>query len=741
MYASSVDYKTLYSTEYFGKTLGASSFAADTFSNELSAFCEQNEIKHVLDVGSGSGALAHQLRAGGIDVFTCDFEPATADSVHFDLTGPKEEANRIHDLMRERTSGRPWLVTCLDVLEHMDIEHVFNATSNLHALSTGFLLTSISTRPSSRDNRFHTTILPIQTWISILKLVGFTLENDQIFANTRTVRKNFAAADGLELVAHWAQADPFGDIDDGEPSYVLLSVGHHDPDVNGLAACEHILDIAFRRIKRAQFTIVNPPTIALNIHHPQDFILLRPILDVMPRHNVVALIRRSFLRNDELSLMRGFFARSGMRVIEYHRAEEILWSDFDVRFLLSGGESSVAPSHILSRQVIESAKLNGIQTLQLQHGIWADTFHERIPTFGSTSVLAWGSQYENGLKTGEYNLANTTLRGLTGAITQYRSVGAAKFTDSTLAPSKEVAKFRLGLNTENYRLLVLLGTNLKWGAHQQEAGEIRNRLIKVMEALPDVFFVIKLHPSERISDAAGMKLTNSLLLDDMILGCMDLHVSRLLSSFDVVISSLSTLLLDASVASIPCIQYDTGNSYSYQGIRAVAIEEIPLLLSRPKENLEANIAVTNYYANSAQSPFYSELADILSTPNVATEPDTLSAATFYSVAATLEDQLASANQAQEDGQKSTQQLREDKSKLQDDLRRSIEDLESARAATAAAVESCETAKTLTTELKKAVEDAQRAAEIERNARDAMQSSKSWTITAPLRALRRLVQRA
>ena len=711
MYASSVDYKTLYSTEYFGKTLGASSFAADTFSNELNAFCKQNEIRHVLDVGSGSGALAHQLRAGGIDVFTCDFEPATADSVHFDLTGPTEEAIRIHDLMRERTSGRPWLVTCVDVLEHMDIEHVFNATCNLHALSTGFLLTSISTRPSSRDNRFHTTILPIPTWISILKLAGFTPENDRIFASTRTVRKSFDAADGLELVAHWAQVDPFGDIDEGEPTYVLLSVGHHDQEVNGLAACERILDIAFRRIKRAQFALVNPPTIGLNIHHLQDFILLRPILDVMPRHNVVALIRRSFFRTDELSLMRGFFARSGLRVIEYQRAEEIRWSDLEIRFLLSGGESSVASSHILSRQVVESAKLNGIHTLQLQHGIWADIFHERAPTFGSSYVLAWGSQYGSSLKNGEYNLANTALKGLPAGTTQYHPIGAAKFSDSILGPSREVAKFRLGLNSGNYRLLVLLGTNLKWGAHQQAAEETRNRLIKVMKALPDVFFVVKLHPSERVSDAAGMKLANSLILDDMIIGCMDLNISRLLSSFDVVISSLSTLLLDASVAAIPCIQYDTGNPYSYHGLRAVAIEEIPHLLSQGIKLPETNTTLANYYASSAHLPFYSELSAILSAPDASLESDTLSAATFYSVAVTLEDELAAAHHTKEVlrlSEQSTKQLRQDSAELQENLRHLREDLASSQAAAADAAESRESAQALVIELTKIANDAKKS---------------------------------
>jgi len=752
MYASSVDYKKLYSPAYFGKRGGASSFTPDAFSSELANFCVLNRISHVVDVGSGSGVLAHQLRAAGLSVVTCDYEPATADAVHFDLTGDVEEAVALHGLMSERTNGAQWLVTCLDVLEHMDIEHVFNAVRNLRALSAGLVVASISTRPSSRDNRFHTTVIPMGTWKEILVTLGFRVEDDRIFSDERTIRRSFGNDPDLLLVKHWAQVDPFRDIELGEPSYLLLSKTGDDPTEAARPRVEDILDITYRRAKREQFGSQSVPGVALNIHHPQDFVLLRPLLDVLPRDGVTALIRSSVLLEDERSVLRGFFARAGAVCIEYEKAEEIRWKEIGSKWLLSAAESNVAPSHILSRQLVESAKLNEVRTLQFQHGIWVESFPQRVTEFGSEEILCWGAQYQERFAGAEFDIAGRCLRGDFSG--EFRQVGAAKFVDSKLNVSRSLLRWRLGIEVDRYRSVVLLGTNLKWGEHKHPVQNIRERLASAMKECPDIFFIVKLHPSERADEASGLIFPNSLILDDIVLASMDLHVSRLVAGVDIVVSSLSTLLLDAAVAGKPCIQYDTGNNHRYAEMQAVEIERLPSLL-KPATfgRLLVNTNFAKYYAAAAGEPFYKHLRSLLEEKTSPVSSNLCSSASFYSLAVTLEEQLEYSKAVKADALANRQEI--------DLLRQSAETHRlSAEAHRSTAEEHRSTAEEhrlkaeeveasvlqieatmdilahdhacLKDELRRTQDELQR----ERHERSALLSTLSWKVTAPLRAVRK-----
>ncbi len=125
----------------------------------------------------------------------------------------------------------------------------------------------------------------------MLVAAGFDVLDDRIFPEARSVldfdRQNAA----LKLLTHWAANDPFGDLAQGEPNFLLLrgaravqrdAAGHR---IDGL------LDIACRRAKRAQFALQEHPRIGLNIHHTQDFMIFRPIMDVLQRAQVVGLMR------------------------------------------------------------------------------------------------------------------------------------------------------------------------------------------------------------------------------------------------------------------------------------------------------------------------------------------------------------------------------------------------------------------------------------------------------------------
>ncbi|MBT2321958.1 hypothetical protein J7E62_06275 [Variovorax paradoxus] len=762
MYASKTDYSKLYSPAYFGKAQGVASFDAGSFCENLVQFCGAKRIMHVVDVGSGSGALAQHLRKAGLDVLSCDFEPATVDSIHFDLSGRNDDAEEIHRRIHERTGGCPWLVTCLDVLEHIDAEDVFAAVRNLHIICSGYLIASISTRPSSRDNRYHATILPLRTWMEILKTTGFQVDDETIFRSSRQVRRDFSNSSELCLVSHWAKVDPFCDIDQGEPNYLLLSVSQVKANFDARAGVERFLDIAYRHRKRQQFDLANPPRVGLNIHHPQDFILLRPLLDVLPRDKVIALVRTEMLQMDELSLIRGFFARCGVSLVQYGRAEEIRWPELDLQWLLSGGESSVSVSHILSRQLVEAAKLNDVTTLQLQHGIWVEAFSQRLISFGSDLVLSWGSKYADFFRKADSELAGKIVHRSATEAQKFRAMGGAKFTDSLLCPSPESLRWRLGIDSRDYRLVALLGTNLLWSRHRVDRDDSRRRLAKMIDSTPDVFFIIKLHPSERAPHASELSRPNSLVLDDIVLGSMDLHVSRILAGVDVVISSLSTLLLDAAVAGKPCIQYDTRNDYSYLSIEPVAIERIPSLLSRTGERLEANEDLVRHYADSACQPFYRNLADLF-LENKFSAADTKEAASFYSIAVTVEDLSASKESlriAGEVQEQEIQALRERASAAEDENLTLCGEREGARAAAAEAHALAIKLAQETGALRERFEAERERFEVERQRVEAelqkieaeraklaaiavqlqaMERSKSWRVTAPLRRMRAWLQ--
>lgn len=701
-----------------------------------------------MDVGSGSGALGQQLRSAGLSVLTCDYEPATPESVHFDLTGNVEDALALNRLMRERTSGAPWLVTCLDVLEHMDIEHVFNAVRNLRTLADCLALVSISTRPSSRDNRFHATVIPMVAWKEILSAAGLRVEDDRIFSEARTVRRSFGNDPDLALVKHWAQVDPFHDIELGEPSYLLLSKNGHELTEKARSYFEDILDIAYRRFKREQFGSEGIPGVALNIHHPQDFVLLRPLLDVLPGDKVTALVRSPALLEDERSVVRGFFARAGVPCIEFDRAEQVQWTEMGAQWLLSGAESNVAPSHILSRQLVEAAKLNGLATLQFQHGIWVESFRQRMAEFGSEIILGWGPQYQQVFADTEVELAGRRLPKNREA--QFRNVGAARFVDSKLNPSKSILRWRLGIDIERYRSVVLLGTNLKWGEHKHCARGIREMLAVVMAKSPEIFFVVKLHPSERADQASELVLPNSLVLDDIVLAAMDLHISRLIAGSDIVVSSLSTLLLDAAVAGKPCIQYDTGNRYEYASVRATPIEQLNSLLDRTVNRPWVNNDFAKHYAAAASEPFYSHLHSIL-TDDAPVAPGNLrSSASFYSIAVTVEDQVEYSRAAAANALADRRKI----AFLQESVEACHLRAEASEASTSQALEAADSTAqelrrvqasfdVLAANHQRAKDKLQHTLDElvrEQRERAALLASRSWKLTSPLRAIRRLLPR-
>ena len=92
--------------------------------------------KHVLDVGCGPGHLVSMLRQRGIDARGCD-KQATDPAAKYDVTDFRRTCILFD--MGNDTIGRPDLVICREVLEHLTIREVKQAVVNLCVLSQRYV--------------------------------------------------------------------------------------------------------------------------------------------------------------------------------------------------------------------------------------------------------------------------------------------------------------------------------------------------------------------------------------------------------------------------------------------------------------------------------------------------------------------------------------------------------------------------------------------------------------------------
>jgi glycosyltransferase involved in cell wall biosynthesis len=726
MWSSKTDYSKLYGSDYFGKKEQSASFDGNVLPAGIIAFCKTHSINDILDVGSGSGRLKNSLTASGLNVVACDYEPAHEDAVHYDLTLLDEQQNTaLHTQISARFAGREHVVTCFDVLEHIDVEDVSNAVFNLHDLTADWIIFSISTRPSSRGNAYHSTILPLATWQRIFEITGFEITDGDFMREGRWHAPTQSSDPELKLINHWASADIFKDHALGEPCYVIARKVDNPERDKARRAIEKILDIAFRRIKRRAFVLETPKVVALNVHHIQDFFNLRSLLDVFPRDQVIVFVRRGMLLDDEFQLVSGYCRKCGVRFVEYERVADIDWRLFDIDVLLSAAESTAAINHALSLQLVEAAKLHGIHTILLQHGIWIEPMADRQIYFGSESVLTWGGEQKEFLNRNNHLVAGLpTTYGKTDA-THFLPIGSPRFFDSLVEPNPEILKWRLGIDTQRYQQVVLVGTNLRWSAHGRSVSEIMAAVKATAECNQDKFFLVKPHPSERYSDYADLEAENVLVIDDILLGCMDLSIARLLAGASVVVSSLSTLLLDGAVLGKRCIQYDTGNKFEYLNCRSFALGDIPLAVQNENVGSFENAAFIKHYNDADNLNFFGEFSKLIN--GISHRKPNGGCFIFYSALKAAEDSwLRYAHLARQNA--SLAAHNQELARTSNELQTTIEAQHAAFEAT-------------TEQLKLQNEASAARSEQLQDIVEAYRNSSSWKITAPYRVLGHQLKRA
>ncbi|MBE0701577.1 MAG: hypothetical protein IH582_00080, partial [Afipia sp.] len=344
MYACITDYPAIYNDAYRERRGDHTSFDRNVLPPLLLDFCKSRHLKRHLDISGGGGGLRDAMKQSGIETFVTDISADPSRAI-LELNLSQYDDESVERVRRSVNFGiSPHLTTCFDVLEHIDKEHISAAARNLFELTERYLIVSISTRPSIRDNLLHASLISIQTWIAVFETAGFICDEIDVFP-AATTQREFPDLPDYSLIKSWVGADLFDDIRFGEPRYLLLqkqTKGREDWAIKR-SNIDNILDVAFRIVKRSQFKVENDTTYAFNLHHPQEWQYYRPLLDVLPRKQVKFFIRNQSIDDDFQRGVTGWLTRNGVSITQYEDVSELDWPSLRGSIVFTAGESSIDP--------------------------------------------------------------------------------------------------------------------------------------------------------------------------------------------------------------------------------------------------------------------------------------------------------------------------------------------------------------------------------------------------------------
>jgi hypothetical protein len=149
----------------------------------------------------------------------------------------------------------------------------------------------------------------------------------------------------------------------------------------------------------------------------------------------------------------------------------------------------------------------------------------------------------------------------------------------------------------NYERVVVCTTNLNWPRHSASGSGIKGGIMGLAERFPRWLFVVKPHPMELVAPDEYTRLGgNLLLLDEFTCWWAGLTTTDLIRAADLVISTVSTTILEAALARKPCLVLETGNRFLYNFVKATPPEAVAGILSENPEHsgYEGRFA-ENYY--------------------------------------------------------------------------------------------------------------------------------------------------
>jgi glycosyltransferase involved in cell wall biosynthesis len=136
------------------------------FGHIADVIVEKFEPRTHLDAGCAWGFLVEVLRERGVESFGIDFSLYAIDRVHPDIRQYCRRAS-----LTEPIAGGPYdLVTCIEVLEHMEEADALRAIDNLTALTDVILFSST---PYDFEDPTHINVQPLLYWLRAFAQRGF----------------------------------------------------------------------------------------------------------------------------------------------------------------------------------------------------------------------------------------------------------------------------------------------------------------------------------------------------------------------------------------------------------------------------------------------------------------------------------------------------------------------------------------------------------------------------------------
>ena len=182
-----IDLSETYAEQYFQGYYERSPKWFAFFSHIADALVSQFDPRKTLDAGCAWGFLVEVLRQRGVESFGIDFSQYALDQVHPDI----QEYCRKASLTQPITGGPYDLVTCIEVLEHMEEADALRAIENLTSVTDVIVFSST---PLDFDDPTHVNVRPMLYWLRAFAKHGFypAAESEAVYVSEHAfiVRKS-----------------------------------------------------------------------------------------------------------------------------------------------------------------------------------------------------------------------------------------------------------------------------------------------------------------------------------------------------------------------------------------------------------------------------------------------------------------------------------------------------------------------------------------------------------------------
>lgn len=554
--ASVTNYEKLYAQNYYAHQSDSTSYDVERFPRLLRLLAGELGVDSLLDIGGGNGKLSHIWREGGGKAASLDYyDNPEAFCKKFDLSRNDESKTSEVSSFLSNTLGKTWVSTCLDVAEHIDNEHLADFMLNLKCITGKALVISISTRPSSQANSFHSTVIPIETWKKIFQASGFEIYSDNYF--DELVRDVHFVGTGAEIisVSHWHKINPFRD--DKNHQHYLIVRNNRKKNTPSLPALRKklsdILDISYRWKKRALERTY--PKLTYSIHFIQDWAFARSIMDAWPADLLRVTLREDCVSKSYQKIIKGFLTQKGIEFTTLNTSNDarslISPSPKENEMWMTATEGNHSVTHQLNSSVMVMAREAGYHTVSLQHGM---TIASSISP-ASEVIGVWDSQAQGAFSAA---VADPSAHSI-------EVVGSPKAMDASIEQHPDAIANRFGDWTNDFNSKILVALNLHWSVHLHGVNETYAWIERLVTKNPEHLFFIKPHPDDSsIYDFFSEKpYRNAILIDDILLTSMDWPLMRLLKAVDGAITTQSTLILDANIAGTPVVRLPVEESKAF----------------------------------------------------------------------------------------------------------------------------------------------------------------------------------